>query len=145
MITFIVALLLIGLALVTLLLLKVYAYLPLKELKRQAAHEDAVATALYRAAAYGRTLQLTLWLIIGLATAGGFLLFDRLAPPILGFSAVALTLWVAFLWLPRSRLTGVEAQAAVLVTPLVVWLLRALHPLLQHASKPGRDQTPVHT
>jgi CBS domain containing-hemolysin-like protein len=47
-------------------------------------------------------------------------------------------LWAAFSWLPASRITGIGARLTVLVTPLVVWLLNLLQPLL------GRGSDAVH-
>jgi len=135
MITFAFALLLAALALCIVVLEKTYFYLPIKELKRQAARHEEPAATLFRAAAYGIDLKVLLWILIGLCAAGSFVLFERIAPDFLGFLAVVLILWFGFLWLPRTRLTGVGAQLAVWCTPVVVELLRWWHPVGRYLSR----------
>ena len=146
MIQFAVALICMLLALLALALQKTYFYLPYKELKRQARYDDPMAKTLFKAAAYGADLKLLLWFITGLLAAVGFVLFDRLAPTLLSLLVVALMLWLGFIWLPRSRLTAVGAHIAIWCTPVVVWLLRTLHPLLKWAVKYiDRYIVPAHT
>lgn len=142
MLGFVAALGLIVLALFGVVLYKTYFYMPLKELKRQAENGNDLARGLYRAAAYGDSLRLYLWLWIGLASAGGFVLLARMAPPWLGFAAIALLLWIAFLWLPSTRLTGVGARLALLVTPAITWKLNYLHPILGRAAGLARRWHP---
>lgn len=132
MTAYIVALLLTALALLALLLEKTYFYLPPKELKRQAAQGDAMASTLYQAAAYGTSLKLLLWCVTGLAAAGGFVLFARVAPALFGFLLVALVLWLAFLWLPRARLSAGVVHLTIWCTPAVVEILRLLHPIIEY-------------
>ena len=134
MVMFLAAAVLLALALTALVLEKTYFYLPLKELKRQAAQRDPVARMLYRAAAYDADLKVFLWLVVGTSAAGGFVLFARLAPAVLGFVAITLVLLLAFIWLPRSRLTAPGAQIAIWCTPAVVGAMRALHPVLRYVS-----------
>jgi CBS domain containing-hemolysin-like protein len=117
MLLFIVALLMILLALLALTLEKTYFYVPKKELKRQAALGDELASTLFSAATYDRELKLLLWFITGLSAAAGIVLFAREAPPLQ--------------WLPRTRLTLTGARIAEWCTPGVVRLLRVLHPLLK--------------
>lgn len=132
MTAFIIAILLISLALLTLALQKAYFYLPYKELKRQAAARDPLARVLFRAAAYGAELKLSLWFVLSLSAAGGFVMFASVAPPVLGFVVVALTLWLGFAWIPRSRLSRFGVQLAVWCTPVVVRCLRLLHPPMEY-------------
>jgi CBS domain containing-hemolysin-like protein len=129
MLSFIVALICLALALAALVLRKTYFYLPHRELQRQAAAREPLATILWRAAAFGDSLKVFLWLAIGLFAAAGFVLLARIAPPLLGFIAGALLLWLGFVWMPATRLTGVGAQLAVWCTPTVVWLLNNLRPV----------------
>ena len=129
MIAFIIALLLVAVALLTLVLEKTYFYMPRKELKRQAAQKDELAGTLFRAAAYGNELKLVLWIIMGLSAAGGFVLFARVAPGLFGFIVIALLLWLGFVWLPRTRLTMAGARLAQLCTPAIVELMRTVHPV----------------
>lgn len=129
MLSFILALVCLAIALAALVLRKTYFYLPRKELQRQAAAHEPLATILWRAAAFGDSLKIFLWLIIGLGAAAGFVLLARVAPPLLGFIAVALLLWLGFVWMPGTRLTGVGAQLAVWCTPTVMWVLNNLRPV----------------
>ena len=131
MILFILAIILALVALVAITLRKTYTYLPPKELKRQARSGDQLAAVLYRAAAYGPNLRLLLWIIIGLSAAGSFSILARLAPPGLGFIAIALVLVYGFAWLPSGKLTSFGARLAAWLTPIIVWLLVKLHPLLR--------------
>lgn len=127
MLTFIIALICVALAFVALTLRKTYYYLPERELKREAKSGDYLGQVLWSAVAYGTSLQLLLWLLIGIFAAVGFVLFARVAPPIFGFLAVALLLWLAFAWMPTTRLTRLGARLSVWFTPSIVWLLRWLH------------------
>ena len=123
---YIIALISLALAFISLTLRKTYYYLPEAELKRQAKSGERLATVLWRAVAYGQSLQLFLWVIIGIFAAVGFVLLARLAPPLLAFVAVALMLWMAFAWMPTTKLTRVGAYLSYWFTPTVVWLLRWL-------------------
>lgn len=129
MLTFIIALILLGLALFGILLRKTYDYMPRKELKRQAQQGDQVAKVLYRAVAYGPSLRLLLWMVIGLAAAGGFVLFVRVSPPLLAFLAVAGLLWYGFVWMPAAPISGIGAKLVIWTTPFIAWLLNLVHPL----------------
>ena len=146
MVTFLAAVVLVALATTALVLEKTYFYVPLRELKRQAARHGASARALYPAAAYETELKIFLWLVIGLSAAGGFLLFARVAPPELGFIVIAFVLLLAFVWVPRTRLTTLGARLARRCTPSVVWVMRVLHPVLRYGSLPvARHYPEPHT
>lgn len=121
---------------------KTYDYLPRKELKRQARAGDPVATVLYRAVAYDSSLRVLLWLFIGIMAAAGFVLFARVAPPILAFVAIAGLLWYGFVWMPTARVSNFGARLVVWVTPFIAWLLNYLHPVfsrLANATAPRRS------
>lgn len=132
MIIFSLAVLLLLIALLALTLDKTYFYRPLKELKRWAVGGDQLSKIIYQVEVYQTELKLLLWLVFGLSGAGGFLLFARVAPSFLGFFVITITLWLAFLWIPRSRLTVIGANLAVFCTPVVLRILRAVHPLNRH-------------
>jgi CBS domain containing-hemolysin-like protein len=131
MFQFITALVFLALALVAVTLLKTYYYLPSAELKRQAAERQPLAQVLWRAVAFGGSLQLLLWGVVGLGGAIGLVMFAQVAPTFFGIVAVALVLWLALVWIPKTRLTGVGARLAVWFTPSIVWLLSVLRPLLE--------------
>lgn len=134
MLNYIFALLLTAVALSAIVLKKTYAFLPAKELKRRAEHGDELARPLWNAVAYGRSLYVLLWLIIGFSVAGAIVLFARIAPPLFGVLGVALIVAVGFAWLPNSRLTSSGARFAAMVTPLVVKVVSFLQPVLERVA-----------
>lgn len=123
------------LALSGLILEKTYFYLPPKELKRQAAQGDEQAHRLFQAATYGTDLKLLLWFVTGLSAGLGFVLLAHAVPVVISVIAVALTLWLGFVWLPRTRLTMLSVRLAVGCTPVVVWLLRLIHPIARYLNR----------
>ncbi|HET7320167.1 MAG TPA: CBS domain-containing protein [Candidatus Saccharimonadales bacterium] len=144
MLSFVAALLLLGLSLLGVSMRKTYYYLPPKELKRQAEAGDKLARALWRAVAYDTSLRVLLWLWIGLSAAGGFVLLAKVAPWGISLIATALLLWIAFAWFPRrTRLTGLEARLGKWLTPVVVWLLNYLHPIFDKTAGVGMHRYPT--
>ena len=147
MTSFIIALLLLGLALGGVAVRKTYYYLPVTELKRRAAKGDVFAAQLYRAAAYEGSLRGLLWLFIAATSAGGVILLAREAPIWLSLLAVITLLWAAYSWLPASRVTVIGARTTRAVTPFISWLLSYLHPIINRVvglvSK--RYSAPIHT
>jgi CBS domain containing-hemolysin-like protein len=118
-----------GLTLLSLSLQKTYAHVPPKELKRRARDGDAAARALYNAAVYGASLRAVLWLLIGLAGAAFFVMLASTA----GSRQVALIgsaalIWLGFLWLPRSKVSGLGTNLATGLTPVLTWILQYIHP-----------------
>lgn len=132
---YLVALLLLLFAVAGVVMRKTYYYLPTRELKRRAEQHDPLAERLYPAVAYGSSLRGLLWIWIGLASAGGFILLARIAPIWLSLIAVVLLLWITQSWLPASRVTRVGAHLTVGVTPVIVWLLHHVHPLSSRATE----------
>lgn len=144
MITFIISLVLLGLALFGIALRKTYDYLPRKELKRQARAGDEVARILYRAVAYDSSLRLLLWLFIGVTAAAGFVLLVKIAPAPLAFLAVAGLLWYGFVWMPTARISSAAARAVVAATPAVAWVLGYLHPSLDKVARAVQKRRDKH-
>lgn len=118
------------LALLALSLLRTYSSLPARELKHRARHGDKTAKIQYRAAAYGTSLRAFLWLIIGLASGGFFVLVSLSAPWWFALSSSAVLLWVGFVWLPGRRVTRVSNWLATKLAPMLAWLLTYLHPII---------------
>jgi CBS domain containing-hemolysin-like protein len=143
MVLFALALLLLGLGLWGIALRKTYEVMPARELKRQARAGDQLAGVLYRAAAYGPSLKLLLWVWIGLTTAGGFILLSMIAPAPLVFVAVAGLIWYGFAWMPSSRVSRFGSTLAVTATPFVAWVLNYAHPLLARLSGFVSSRKPV--
>lgn len=147
MLAYVIASLLLAVALLAISLRKTYFYLPEAELKRQAAHGDPVAKALYRAAAYGQSLALLLWIITGISAAVSFVLFARLAPFFFGLVVVAVSLWLVFAWVPSRNLSSFAARLALYATPVLAGLLNYLHTPLSRILDylHGRFPVTVHT
>lgn len=143
MIEFILAIIFAVLALFGISLRKTYNYVPVKELKRQAQHGDPLAKVLYRAVAYGASLQLFLWLFIGVTAALSMILFTSVAPSWLAFLAIVGLLWYGFAWLPEGHLTSFGARVVMKVTPAIEWLLNYLHPLFDRLIRFVRRHRPV--
>ncbi len=119
-----------ALTLLAISLQKTYQSLPVKELKRRAAKGDELAKLLHRAVAYGISLQVLLWLIIGLSAAGFSAVLSHTVPSWLAFIGMLALLWVGFAWLPSTRVTNTGQWLAKTLTPAIEWLLTHLHPLL---------------
>jgi len=135
MISFILALGFMLLALIAIALHRTYNFLPIKELKRQARTGDPLAKALYRAAAYGASLGLLLWIIIAVSLLVSFALLEQVAPPLLAFIVEVVVIGVGLTWIPTATLTRMGAQLALLATPVLAKLLEACYPLLNKITK----------
>jgi hypothetical protein len=111
--TFLLALLFLLVMLFGIALRKTYDYLPRRELKRQARDGDQVAAILYKAVAYGPSLRILLWLLIGLSAAAGFVLFSSVAPDFLAFLAIAGLVWYGFVWMPAAQISSIGARTVL--------------------------------
>ncbi len=131
---FISILILAGITVLAVSLQKTYSSVPVKELKRRARGGDEVAALLFRVVGYGISLQLLLWLIVALSTTGFLLVTARSLPGWLAFIGSFILLWVAFAWLPQSRVTATGEWLAAKATPVLDWLLGKLHPVLDRAA-----------
>lgn len=130
---FILVLLLAALTLASVSLQKTYAKVPLKELKRRAKAGDELAKALHKAVSYGASLDILLWIIIGLSAAGFFVALSSSLPSWLALFGCAALLWVSFAWLPNSQVTGLSQRAAKTAAPGFAWVLARLYPVLNKA------------
>ena len=131
MISFLFGLLFAGITLLAIGLQRTYEHFPLKELKRRAQKGDPLAQLLYRPVSYGMSLEVLLWLIVGLSAALSFVLF---ASTLTGWVAVFLVMtiiWIGFLWLPSASLNDVSMRLAVWLSPAVTATVSALHPVLR--------------
>lgn len=143
MIGFILALALLGIALLAMALQKTYSSLGYTELRRRARAKDPIATVLYRAAAYGASLRAVLWIVVIFAAAASFILFDRSAPGPLAFITVAAALAYGFVWMPAHKATRYGMRVAIWLTPLVVWVMDRVHPLVDRVVVFVRKRKPV--
>ena len=128
------AILLLVLALAFVVIRKTYYHVPIKELKRKAERHDALAKVIYPAVSYGNSLRSFLWLVIGFLSAGSIILLARTLPVWVSLLIVGPVLWIAFSWLPSSRLTKPAAWLTKQVTPVIIWILNYVHPLLSRSA-----------
>ncbi|HLB66306.1 MAG TPA: CBS domain-containing protein [Candidatus Saccharimonadales bacterium] len=129
MLTLISLVALLGFLLLAISLKKSYSSVRPTELKRLARNGDKLAKMLHRAVAYGTSLTILLWLIIGLAGSAFFVLLTRSVPAWAAFLASLLVVWFGFAWLPNSRTGLISDYSARWFTPLVAWLLRQFRPV----------------
>jgi CBS domain containing-hemolysin-like protein len=146
MLSFILAVLLLAVAILIIVLRKTYGVVPELELKRQAASGNTLAADLYKAVAYGVSLRVLLWVVLALTAASGFVLLANTMPPVLSILIVAVLLWLSFSWLPSTRVTTVGTRLAQFATPAITWLLHYVDPLLQRVAYPFvRRYQPKHS
>ncbi len=131
---FILAIILLILALGGVVVRKTYFYIPVHELKRQAENQNRQAIQLYRAVAFGNSLRGLLWLYIGLTSAASLVLLARVLPIWAGLLIVGPFLWITFSILPASRSTKLGTRLTMIVTPFIAWMLNYLHPLLSRGA-----------
>ncbi len=146
MLSVIITISLLALSFTVVVLRKTYNIVPVHELKRQAASGNQLARELYRVVAYGVSLRIVLWLLLGLTMAGAIVMMVVSVPPLISFLAIAVLLWLAFSWLPNTRLTAVGVRTTRWLTPAVAWVLNYVDPLLRRATRPLRRRlTPAHS
>ncbi len=114
------------------------------ELKRRAREGDPFAAGLYRAVAYGASLRLLLWVLVGASAAGFFVVFSRSFSPWLAFVIIVATVWFGFAWLPNSRVTSLSAYMAKWLAKPLGWILNRLNPLLDWIASLIRRHRPIH-
>lgn len=135
MISVIICVLLLAAACLAVSLDKSYSKVGSKELKRRARAGDKRAKTLYRAVAYGSSLQLLLWLIVVLSIAiGVVLLRGEVSGWTTGFIGV-LVLWFVFIWLPATHTSEIVERITLSLTPSLAWLLHYLQPVLAPVSR----------
>jgi len=128
-----VAIIFLVLALFGIMLRKTYFALPLKELKRRAVKEPD-ASQLYRAAAYGDSLRVLLWLYIGFTSAVSFVVLARSLPIWASLLIVGPIIWIAFSFLPATRVTKLGIRLTKLTTPFIAYILNYFHPALSRGN-----------
>ncbi len=128
-----VVILMIALAAVTLTaisLKKCYTNIPTLELKRRARAGDKFADVLFQAATYGPSLQILLWIIIGFASTGFFVMASRTVPAWAALIISLTLIWFGFAWLPKSSSGVITKTLAKYVSPSLAWSLQHLYPIL---------------
>lgn len=118
-----VGLLAIFLALMALLLQRLYSFVPARELKRLAREDDHLAKTLYRAVAYGSSLRVLLWAIVSVGLSVGIILVASQVDLPLGIATVLVLLVLIFAVVPSLRLARYNAWLPAAAAPLLGWVL----------------------
>lgn len=116
--------------LISVSLQKTYSRVPLKELKRRAVKGDEVAKALHSVASYGISLQILLWVFVGVMASGFFVVFSVNYPSWLAFIGSVALLWFAFAWLPNTKVSAMSEKIATTTAPIFSWILARIYPVL---------------
>ena len=144
MLTLIVLLVLASTSFLAISLKKSYAQISTKELKRRARSGDTLAKLLHRAAAFGTSLTILLWLVIGLSSGGFFILLARSLPAWAAFLISLAVIWFGFAWLPNTRASAMSKYYVRWFTPAITWLLIRFRPLLGRAELFFHDHAHIH-
>lgn len=134
MLTYLIALLLLLGALLFVVLRKTYNIVPAHELKRQAAAGNDVAKQLWQAVAYGDALRVLLWMCFAITAAGAVALLSTQSVW-LAFIVLIVLLWLAFSWLPNTRVSSTALKITLLSTTAVARLLHLLDRPLKYVAR----------
>lgn len=126
--------LLIAIAILALVLQRLYSSVPARELKRLAKRGDHLAKALYRPVAYGSSLRILLWFVVGVSLSAGLLIVLPHLNVIFGFVLLVVLMAIAFVWVPSMQLTVHAAQFAAFLAPAIVKILYYAHSPLDIAA-----------
>lgn len=122
---------------------RTYSHYPLKELKRRAREGDEIAASLVRAAGYGHSMSIVLWVLTLGVGAALFLLISIQAPVWFALSSIAALLWLGFIWLPAARISAFSERVAALAAPFLGRLVSYLHPLIDAVVRYIEKQRPL--
>lgn len=115
-----------------------------KELKHRARHGDEIAKGLAKAVGYGHSLRAVLWFLIIVFSSGFFVLITRTAPPWFALAAVAVIIWIGFIWLPAAKISRYTLMLASWLAPVLAKLLFYIHPILDWFERLVRRYKPLH-
>jgi len=124
-------------------MLKVYSSVPIIELKRRARGGEAVAKTLYKAASYGKSLRILLWLFLGICSAGLFLELTKTFNFWLAYLIVLILIWLTFVWIPNTRVGSFSRQTTVWLSPFLAAILSFVHPVSDKINRIAQRVRPV--
>jgi CBS domain containing-hemolysin-like protein len=116
-------------------LLKTYHHIPAREVKRMARAGDATANVLYKPIAYGVSLPVLLWIVVGLTIALSLLLFANTLPFWLALAVAAVVIWAGFAWIPSGDLSNMGIRLARLAAGPLAWLLNRTNPVISRIAR----------
>lgn len=121
---------------------KTYASVPLAELRRRANKHDVMAKRLYEAASYGASLQTVLWVFVIFFSCLGAVLFVSEAPSFISLIVLTAALYLAYVWLPRSRVKGYEKWITSLTTAFLARIMAAVTPPIRWLHNIAKQPAP---
>jgi CBS domain containing-hemolysin-like protein len=124
-------------------LLKTYQHIPAREVKRMARAGDTTASVLYRPIAYGASLPLVLWVVVGVTAALSLLLFANALPFWLALLVAVVVIWGGFAWIPTSDLSNFGVFMAKKVAGPLAWLLERINPISSRIANFIRSHRPI--
>lgn len=122
---------------------KVYSGESATELKRQARRGDRTAEILYQVVAYGLDVDIFFWALVSILSATLFVLLAISVPTWLAIIITTLTIWFAFVWLPRTHSSRYMQLAAKYISPVANWILNKLQPIIVRARHHATKRLPA--
>ena len=116
-----------GLVLALVSLREAYGHLSIKELKRRSQEDNQIAKQLHKAAVYGPSLRVILWLLQAVLTAVTFgYIAAHFSPTGALIAGVGLVL-AAYAWLPAYGPTGPGVWLAANLAPVFGFVMQYIH------------------
>lgn len=139
---------LIGLMLATLVLVAIniqraYGSVSVKELKRRARADDELAKLLHRAVAYGHSLRVVLWFVVGVTSAWFFWYVARHTSTLMSFVLSAFLIWIGFVRVNDKRVHQANLWLAAKIAPLLAAVLGYIHPVIDFVVRFFREHRPI--
>lgn len=131
------------LTLVLVSLQRTYSKVPLRELKYRARHGSELAGAFVKVVGYGHSLRTILWFMIGLSSAGFFVIVAQTSPTWYALVACGTLVWVGFVWIPTARVNFISEKIAGWCAPALAKLLQYLHPMIDKIVRIIHSHLPV--
>ncbi len=143
----ILAVIFIGLALIFIDLKKIYHYVPKTELKKRSINGDKQAELIFKVVAYGTTLNIFLWALITIFSALGILFITKFSPNWLAVILIIFYLFIAFIYLPNSKIKKFSYKLIPLLNPILLSSLNIIENLLDYSGLKSKihDKSPNHT
>lgn len=98
---------------------------------------------MFKAAAYGSSLQVLLWFLVGIAASVFFWFVSANTPTVVAIGLSVILLWYGFAWMPSRETGGMGKSMAATVAPVLAWALHYLHAVIDLAVRVVQRHWPV--
>lgn len=122
---------------------RTYSSLTIKEIKHRAREGDELAVAILKAVGYGHSLNAILWFLIGVTSAGFFVVVSQTSPFWFAVVASGILVWIGFVWIPAARVSYISRKIAAWCAPILAHILNYLHPIIDFIIRLIRRYKPV--